>query len=260
MFWKLQYLLIMLSLLSTQSKTTNNIWCLNSIELQAKDTLLQVETYHPSHCNIMCNASSSCDMFTYLYNYTCQLYSYSEVDTANMMFILNTNVWGTCLMSDISRISTMIGVQMAKSLNLTQSALCVVNYNTRGINIQKVPPEPPFSPKNISQCWQACLNRSDCTHVVFQPKYKEMPVSACWLKAYYNQGISGVNGIDSMTQASCFKSKEDFQSLGYDDASEFLFITNTLSSKNNNNTYVPYLLLIFVSILICVLIQSYNIP
>lgn len=252
---KLQYSFIFALFILVQSKNTNNLWCLNSIEPKTKYAFLEVDTYHPTHCNIMCNASSTCDMFTYYYNYSCKLYSYNKIDLPNVMFISNTNVWGTCLMSDISKTSTIVGVQMAKSLNLTQYALCIINYNTRGHNIYKTPPEPSFSPQNLSKCWDACLNRSDCTHIVYQPKYKEMSVSACWLKDSYNQDIDGTTGFDIMTQASCFKSKEIFETLGYDESFEFLFIKNLPPSKSDNYIHITSLLVLIITIIFNVIIS-----
>lgn len=258
-------LLAFLAITSTAStKQTDKLWCLkatlpqnlhaiahtyrstNNSPIYNPDTLNTVNmtapftefiTYHQSHCNILCNASRSCDMFTYYHNYTCQLYSYAGINAtlSNTAFTLDMHdqTWATCIMSNIEAMSQLIGKRVALHLSLSNS-YCVMHYNTLGANIQQVPPEPPFSPSNISTCWKACTSSPQCTHTVFQPKYKEMTVSACWLKTNYSRGSYGMNDVDEMTQASCFKNAKDFFALGIDSSYEFMYIPPSSSSASKS--------------------------
>lgn len=253
----LSFVVGLLFVCTINAKSTNKLWCLKAtqplnIESLAsqfrygytKETpittnmtspFVEIVTYHQSHCNILCNTSSVCDMFTYYNNYTCQLYSYNIINISSIAMKVTNDSWATCLMSNIESMSEMVGKRVATSLGITYKAYCALSYNTLGDNVQDVPPEPPFSPSNLSTCWQACMNMNKCSHVVFQSKYKEMNVTACWLKTNFKRGRYGMGDIDYMTDASCFKTTQEYLTVGIDSSYEFVYIPENTKNSHTHN-------------------------
>jgi len=280
------WLLVLFTLYAhARGKQTDRLWCLKATQpdnlvtlasqyqtqsasqafepnipfnINTSSPFTEVITYHQSHCNILCSTTLSCDMFTYYYNYTCQLYSYNAINIGKTIMITNADTWGTCLMSNISTVPSLIGQQVANKLGIDTSSAtyCAMHYNTLGDNIQHVPPEPPFSPSNITMCWQACLAIPSCTHTVYQPKYKEMNVSACWLKTNFSQGIYGMNDVDEMTLASCLRNKADFNALGLDAAYEFMYIPPSKTKKSQGTILVKSLQCILLTVLTAFMLLS----
>jgi hypothetical protein len=225
----LLFTLVFCSTAYTQ-KTTSKLWCIKEsspVSFEGYNVLTPVITYNQVHCSILCSSTSTCDMYSYYFNYTCSMYGIGTV--TNAVYKNNPDVWGSCIMNNISTLAVLVGKSNAQFLNLTGNALCLNNYNTRGTNIQAVPPEPPFSPPSISICWEECKKTPTCSHVIFQPHYKTLNVSACWMKKEYGVGINGFTGVDTLSQATCFTSTQEYLALGYDESTDFLYISKQKS-------------------------------
>ena len=243
----LLFIFLLLSRTSFSQKSTSNLWCIKESQpeyFNFNATLTYISTYNQVHCSRLCNVSATCDMFTYFYNYTCLMYDKYAINS--FVYKHHPETWASCIMNNISTFAINIGASNARYLNMTDNMLCILNYNTIGTNIQTIPPEPPFSPPNISMCSQKCLNTDLCSFVVFQPIYKEMNVTACWLKNDMSHGLSGETGIDTETLASCFRNVTEYISLGYDEAGEFQYIIPVTKSNASNVVYDILLIMIIV--------------
>ena len=239
---------LLLSGRAFSQKSTSNLWCIKESQpeyFNYNATLTYISTYNQVHCSRLCNVSTTCDMFTYFYNYTCLMYDKYAINS--FVYKYHQETWASCIMNNISTLASAIGTSNAKYLNITDNnMLCILNYNTVGTNIQTIPPEPPFSPPNISICSQKCVNTDLCSFIIFQPIYKEMNVTACWFKNDLSHGLSGETGIDTETLASCFRNVSEYLALGYDEAGEFQYIIPVTKSNASNVVYDIFLIMILV--------------
>jgi hypothetical protein len=239
-------------------KTASKLWCIKEsgpLSFEGYNVLQSVLSYNQAHCSILCSSTDMCDMYSYYYNYTCSMYGKGTV--TNAVFKNNPDILGSCVMNNISSIAVLIGKSNARFLNLTGNALCLNNYNTRGTNIQAVPPEPPFSPPSLSVCWEECENRPTCSHTIFQPQYKTLNLTACWMKKEYGIGINGFTGADTLSQATCFTSEQEFLALGYDESTDFLYIPKEDKSMAQHQYIIEYIYFIVINILYFVCCSLY---
>lgn len=219
-------------------------WCLRGVEPSSVKYAFVLPNIEEHLCSDLCYAIPEYSMLTYFYNKTCALYAFSAVMAAT--FKINPTTLETCILKNVTEIASSFGTTASKLLELPYDDFCVNGYNVVAANVQSVPPDPPYSPSTIQECSEACHNVSTCALYTYQPKYKILNVSACWLKGAFGSGINGHTEPDSMTLSTCFKNLSEYMELGLTEAYHLQFKIPYVPISSGQMTVVHTLIVVIV--------------